>query len=370
MKAFSKLFTTPLVAAVVLGTALFGFSGSASAACWQYNGDGMTTSTTPTYNNICNVPYGVGNEADWVRVRQSTNGNVEDNQNNPDYTDSLTAACSAGDKFDVHYYVHNDASPDYNNNGSGSAVAHDVQLAMNAPLGTAASKFTFGGTLTASNAGSVQDTATLNCGSNQVQLSLVPGTVHVYSEQYGWKDLADSAVNSTTKLGSPIFGSGDQWGCWNYRIVVVYQVAVQKKPTPKASTGVCTAPNVTADNRTVKVTVNGSTQNATIVAYEIDFGDGTTSPNQTASHTYAKSVTKANIVTRVKVKFANGTTKWVSADDCNHPLTFATTPPTTPKVPPVLPNTGAGDLIGLFAAVTTAGAVAYRFFLSRRLGRE
>lgn len=39
--------------------------------------------------------------------------------------------------------------------------------------------------------------------------------------------------------------------------------------------------------------------------------------------------------------------------------------PVTPK-PPVLPNTGSGSLIGVFAVATIAGAVGYRVWLSRK----
>lgn len=41
--------------------------------------------------------------------------------------------------------------------------------------------------------------------------------------------------------------------------------------------------------------------------------------------------------------------------------------PTTPTTPTELPNTGAGDVIALFAAVTVAGALAYRFMWLRHL---
>lgn len=51
----------------------------------------------------------------------------------------------------------------------------------------------------------------------------------------------------------------------------------------------------------------------------------------------------------------------------------STPPQTTPPAqtpPTTLVNTGPGDVIGLFAAVTAAGALGYRIFLSRRLARQ
>ncbi len=50
------------------------------------------------------------------------------------------------------------------------------------------------------------------------------------------------------------------------------------------------------------------------------------------------------------------------------PVTPPSTPPTTP--PTTLVNTGPGDVIGAFSAVTIAGALGYRLYLSRRLARQ
>lgn len=46
------------------------------------------------------------------------------------------------------------------------------------------------------------------------------------------------------------------------------------------------------------------------------------------------------------------------------------TTPATPAQPTTLVNTGPGDVIGAFSAVSVAGALAYRFYLSRRLARQ
>ncbi len=52
------------------------------------------------------------------------------------------------------------------------------------------------------------------------------------------------------------------------------------------------------------------------------------------------------------------------------PVTPPTTTTTTPAAPTQLVNTGAGSVIGIFAAATAAGAAAYRFVLGRRLSRQ
>lgn len=382
MKVFNKL--TAGASALVLGTAmLLGMGGVAQAAtCWQYNPNGFPTSQTPVFNNICGVP-GYGNESDFVRIRQS-NGNDTSTSNNADYASTISNACTDGTEFDVHTYIHNDAEPEFNDNGSGSAVAHNVALAMTAALGQTASNFNFGSTISASNAASVHDTATLNCSGGPVTLSLVPNTVQIYgSYAYSWTGMPDSAVNGTSKLGNPVKGSGDMWGCWNYRMAVVYEVKVTKpapKPTPSA--GQCKAVGLTiGDNRTVTVTVNGETTNAQVIGYSIDFGDGYTSNQQTATHQYAGDGTYT-IVAQVEIKLANGQIVWKTAEACQKQVTFTShkpptvTPPTTvvtttpPSVTPPsqLVNTGPGSVFGIFAAVTATGAGAYRWFLGRKLG--
>ncbi|MGH7192334.1 MAG: hypothetical protein ACREJM_02235 [Candidatus Saccharimonadales bacterium] len=48
----------------------------------------------------------------------------------------------------------------------------------------------------------------------------------------------------------------------------------------------------------------------------------------------------------------------------------ATTTKTTTTIPTTLVNTGPGDVIGAFSAVSVAGALGYRLYLSRRLARQ
>ena len=61
--------------------------------------------------------------------------------------------------------------------------------------------------------------------------------------------------------------------------------------------------------------------------------------------------------------------------DCpTPPVTPPATPTPTPTTPAAAPtklvNTGAGSVIGIFAAATAAGAAAYRVVLGRRLSRQ
>ncbi len=372
MKNLIKSVATGAAALVFGATLVFGLGSTAQAAsCYQYNANGFPTSQTPVFNNICGVP-GYGDERDFVRIRPST-GDDTSTSNNAAYADTITSACTDGAEFDVHTYIHNDAEPEYNNNGSGSAVAHDVQLAMSAPLGKTASSFTFGSTISASNAATVSDTATLNCSGQPIQLSLVPSTVKIYAQSYGYKSLSDSAVNGTTKIGDPTFGSGDEWGCWNYRVAVVYEVVVHKVEVP--STGVCKEAAIEVNkNGSVSVSVTGETSNATIVGYKIDFGDHTVVYQQSATHTYAQAG-KYVITAYVEVQYANGSKQWVvpTSSACQGSVTITpSTPPivTPPVTPPtVLPSTGPAGLVGLFAGTSGLGTIGHLLYRRRRYNR-
>lgn len=315
MKKFIHLFNTAFITLAALGASMFGFNGvvaADSASClFQYQSNGQfTTSATPVYNSICNVPNGVGNEPNFVRIRQSSNGNDMDNQNNPVYSDSLTSACTNNSKYDIWTYIHNNALSQDNNNGSGSAVAHNVTLTLNAPINTSNNTFNFSSTISASNAKSVTDSTSLNC-SNNVKLTLVPSSVNIYSEPYNWHNLPDSTVNTTSKIGSPVMGSGDQWGCWTYRIVVVYEVQVTVIPStpPPSPTNVCT-------------------------------GNTTNNNSGTAAQ----------------------------GGNCSTNTVTTSSPPPTP--PTQLVNTGPGSLAAVFAGTTAIGSLGYRWLLGRRLARR
>ncbi len=114
---------------------------------------------------------------------------------------------------------------------------------------------------------------------------------------------------------------------------------------------------------------------ASLKTVTYDFGDNSTplTTDKTDVHyTYAKD---GNYNVTAKLLFSvNGKDQTVSSSSCVKPVSFTTptTPetPVTPVAPSELPNTGAGNVIALFASASVAGAVAYRLFLARRLARE
>jgi hypothetical protein len=396
MKLFNKLTVAASTVLLAATTVAMAFGGVASADCYQYNANGFSTSSTPVFNNICGVPEGINNESDFVRIRQSTNGNDEDNINNPTYTvGTLSAKCSTGDKYDLWNYLHNDASSNDNpdtNPTNPTAVANGVTTDLTAPLGTSGTSFSFGDTVSATNAASVHDSAELDCGQD-VTLSLVPGSVHIYSVPYAaWENLPDSTINTPTKIGSTSAGassmtSGTMWGCWTYRIIIVYQVQVTAVP-PKVTTTPPTCNLLTLESEGQVAKVEGldyTAGSSTVNGATIQFYNGTTlvsTDNLTLAQlqalgttpaTYTYAATGSYKVVGTVNTTLSGTATDVTAATCAATFTASTppavTPPTTttPTPPTTLVNTGPGSVAGMFAGVTAISAVGYRWFLGRRV---
>lgn len=60
-----------------------------------------------------------------------------------------------------------------------------------------------------------------------------------------------------------------------------------------------------------------------------------------------------------------------TSGNCVQTVNFtAPTTPTTPTTPTELPNTGAGNVIGIFAAAVAAGTIGFRLFIGRKLARS
>ncbi|QQS69438.1 DUF11 domain-containing protein [Candidatus Saccharibacteria bacterium] len=149
-------------------------------------------------------------------------------------------------------------------------------------------------------------------------------------------------------------------------------VTVKKPVTPVYS---CDALTLTAGaNRTLTAKVDYTGKDgAKLKMVTYNWGDGATplvTDKTTATHTYGSDGTFS---VSLKLLFSvNGTDKYAAENQsCVKSVTFTTpTPPTQkPDSPQVLPDTGAGSVIGLFGLVSVLSALAYRLFLSRKPAR-
>ncbi|MDO8336082.1 MAG: DUF11 domain-containing protein [Candidatus Saccharibacteria bacterium] len=135
----------------------------------------------------------------------------------------------------------------------------------------------------------------------------------------------------------------------------------------------CDQFTLTADkNRTVTVAKfsytakDGATFNNAVLNWGDNSNELTTNNVVGQKHTFAKD---GEYTVRATAHFTVNGKDVTSVGNCTQKVSFNTpTTPTTTTTPTELPNTGAGEVIGLFAAVTAAGAIAHRF-MSRRTVR-
>lgn len=148
--------------------------------------------------------------------------------------------------------------------------------------------------------------------------------------------------------------------------------------TPTAPTYSCSAFNVTVgENRSVTVGTFTFTASdgSSLGAATLNWGDSSTplvtNTVQGQTHTYAQDGTYNISLSNFKV---NGNSVDVTGN-CSQEVTISTpaTPatPTTPTTPVAsLPNTGAGDVIGIGIGAIAAGIVAGQLFVRRKVARS
>lgn len=143
----------------------------------------------------------------------------------------------------------------------------------------------------------------------------------------------------------------------------------------------CNAFDVTADNAGRTVTISNfqqsSSNGATFTNAVINWGDNSSAltTNNVVGQTHSYSANGTYVLTATAHFSVNGQDVTAPTTSCTKTVTFSSQPPavTTASVqtpPTTLVNTGPGQVIGLFAAVSVVGAFAHRFYLARRLSRS
>lgn len=139
-------------------------------------------------------------------------------------------------------------------------------------------------------------------------------------------------------------------------------VTTVEKKCEEAKKPVCDMLEVTKlDGRKIRATVKYTANGATLNTISFNFGDKSAplvTNNATAEYTYAADGT-FNITASLRF---NGVTGDITSENCAKSVTFQSSKPVEPE----LPKTGAGSLIGLFAATTVAGGIAHNVVTRRR----
>ena len=362
-----------------------------------------------TFNSITNNPN-YGDERTFFDVKNATN------TNSGGFVDNIQV--QDGQELLLRVYVHNNAADNLNTvpNGNGGfvGIAENAKVRIHLPTATD-SALRANAYISASNAtpAEVNDTVDFK-GSSKFGLQYVPGSANIYTNAVpGGMKLNDSIVTTGAPIGYDQL-NGKVPGCFQYTSIVTIKVKVVKpgidiqKTVRKAGTTEWKEEVTVNKGDTVeyqlRVANNGQTQLDNIVVGDnlppymtyvpgstklknSNFPNGTTaSDNITTGGIEIGSAAPGGVsyilfqakvastfsegcgvltLTNVGIAKSNQTgnvqdTAIVKVDSGKVCATTTTTPPQN------LPKTGAGSLIGLFAATSVAGGVAHNVISRRR----
>ncbi len=354
MKFTNFIKSTSAALAIALISLMPASAAAIAAGSLPYEGAATQGTSFPAFNVYNNVPS-VVNEADFIRLKK-------DGAANSTLSNLVNTTCKTGDRFVVWFYVHNGANPA--GNADGSAVAKNVIAKVGLPTADASS-FNITGGLTSSNAESVNDNASLNCGTGTFKLKYVADSAGAYLEEAKVNVAVPNSIVTTggapigSVAGSFVEGQNSVKGCWDERVWMAMKVEVEEVSIPKVLPATCDLLDVTKNGTSVVINkLNYTLNKATLNGLSINFGDGTTKLITTAQLPYSyKYAKEGNYSIQATVKTSLGD---VTSSAC-----VASVKP----APTQIPDTGAGNVIGIFGSVTLAGALLHNL-IARRTVRK
>lgn len=228
---------------------------------------GVASAAVPAngpYFNIHKNVNGVGDESDFLRIRKTDGTKV-----------NTLEACDG--ELSLWFYVHNGQSAENNgDNLDGPGVAKNTRLSIR-PLPTTFGKsHTLTGKITADNADTVTDTATITCGSSNVKVEY-----QAIEQVYRYNPSATTGMtlsgDITSSQGALLGMSGGKLpGCWDYRVIVLVKVKITKQPpVEEPVVKKCVPGEVVFVDRTKRdVKVSANVQNASVTKYVVTVKDG------------------------------------------------------------------------------------------------
>jgi hypothetical protein len=290
-----------------------------------------------------------------------------------------------GQRILMRVYIHNDANPTLL--GTQAAKAHNTRVQVQLPVQRASANSALA-TVTADNAQpvTVSDTVTLN---SSVPFNLVidrNSPVNVTSRVNGEGDFVTRTLSGVSFEDNNNFSVnlGDWDGGFKNHGSVTFVAIVQMNPVQPVGFA-CTALSSTTVDRnraTFTATSNSQAAGATVTSYTFTVKDssGNVVDTSTVNTSSSSAVYKFNQSTAgtylvsTTVSSDKGTT---NAYACSRQFTVAAQPvtlaaststtSTTPQTRETLPNTGAGDVLGVFAGMSAFGAAGHYLVVRRRL---
>jgi len=213
---------------------------------------------------------------------------------------------------------------------------------------------------------STSDTATVNLSSSQTMAFVSGSTQLLDADGNLIQNLPDGITGNGVGIGSVGVSIG------NKRFVQFQEKVNCPAPTPVVSLA-CTELSVVQIDRTrYDFTVKSTVANATVTSYVFTTKDAngnvvdtTTVTTNASSAVYHFNQSNAGTYTVSAV--VNTDKGSANSNNCVKQITVAAAPVTpVTKSATTLPNTGAGDVVGLFAGASAAGTAAHAIVSRRR----
>ncbi|MDO8591760.1 MAG: PKD domain-containing protein [bacterium] len=307
-----------------------------------------------TFNSITDNPLW-GDERQLLKVRDV----------NADTSTYATGAqVSDNQELVLAVYFHNNAASGLNL----TATNTQVKFELPGNTGTTLSPKAY---ISADNASPNQVWSTADLTSSQpFSVTYEPGTAKLYTNYVNGAQVSDSVVTTGTLIGTN-GTDGRVPGCSQFSGYVTIRARVHTQPVVNPAYS-CNLLSLTASaGRKVDANVTyTATGGAVFQSVAFDWGDGTaaTTTSQTAaSHTYSRDGTYT--VKSILTFTVGGSDKNIVTAVCTKTVTV-TTPTPLPGPQPggggkSLPNTGPGDIAGLFVGTSALGGVGH-YLVSRR----
>lgn len=405
--------------------ALAGWSPERSVYNYNNESERVGSMNGPRMNAFINTPF-YGDERTFFDACSGTAESCKAD-NGGVFKDILPNAAD-GDEVVLRTYIHNGANQSTNESGVG--VAKNAKLRISLPTGTAkalrATSFINISNPAAGYPGEVTDTAEMFDENTPFSISYVPGSAKIFTDKLNGAALSDNIVTDGALIGYDAV-NGNIPGCFEFKAIVVIRVKVSGLKTELAkevrkagqttwtehvsvapgdktdwlvsfqNTGEAKVNDVSIGDKLPKhlrvvpgsviwryVDTQGKVQDA--VQSDTDFFNGVTNFhdwNPGGGFSVRFTTVALDDFTGCEVSLTNIAfmrTRQNPGDREDNAKLTITKPNCVPSQPPVqppapakpaakvttLPDTGPGEVAGIFAAVSAIGTVAYRLRLVRK----